>query len=328
MPISKEKVRLLLKVVQIAAIAGVSSLLVATAGLVLLEHSWERQSPPLGPQDAFFHGTIGTELLPLPVLEVLPDLFPENFGPPDKWIERFGFLRYEDSDSDKLPQGFTPSKELPIGFTVSNRRPQSGAPSPVEFVGFSCILCHSNRVHGTTADGQLLIGPGNTSLNLFAWLDALQASVIDENKLTVSAIVDAYNAKSGHKALGWEERAMISLWLSEFRKTVKEGVPKYDAPFGNGLSLTPECVPTGPVRTQPFRTIVRRVLDRPGTTMCVYTKIATLFLEQQTPDEWSQFDGSIRNLNARSALAALAAGATIDWLGSSYGHLQRNPSKS
>jgi hypothetical protein len=78
MPISKEKVRLLLKVVQIAAIAGVSSLLVATAGLVLLEHSWERQSPPLGPQDAFFHGTIGTIGFPSRV-SLLPRFEPVSF---------------------------------------------------------------------------------------------------------------------------------------------------------------------------------------------------------------------------------------------------------
>jgi hypothetical protein len=44
--------------------------------------------------------------------------------------------------------------------------------------------------------------------------------------------------------------------------------------------------------------------------MFVYTKVATVYQEQLR--EWSQFDGSIRDLNARSALAAFAAGATAE----------------
>ena len=46
------------------------------------ERSWvKRPAQALGPHDAFFHGTIGTELMPLPVAEALPSLFPENFHP-------------------------------------------------------------------------------------------------------------------------------------------------------------------------------------------------------------------------------------------------------
>ena len=51
-------------------------------------------------------------------------------------------------------------------------------------------------------------------------------------------------------------------------------------------------------------------MNRPGTSMSVYTKIATVYQERLR--EWSQFDGSIRDLNARSGMAAFAAGATPD----------------
>ena len=76
------------------------------------------------------------------------------------WVEQFGFLR----DSDPSANG-----GLPIGFVVSRYRPQSGAPSPVAFVGFSCALCHSTLIRaGGDQRGQILYGPGSSSLNLFA----------------------------------------------------------------------------------------------------------------------------------------------------------------
>src|SRR5438105_15842924 len=101
---------------------------------------------------------------------------------------------------------------------------------------------------------------------------------------------------------------MLGLWVKGFRNKIVGDAEKYDEPFGAPAAMTPEAVPTGPTRTQPFRTIVRRAIQRPGTSMFVFTKIATVYHEDWR--EWSQFDGSIRDLNARSALAAFAAGAT------------------
>jgi hypothetical protein len=55
--------------------------------------------------------------------------------------------------------------------------------------------------------------------------------------------------------------------------------------------------------------LIRHVLDRPGTEMTVYTKIATVFFEDWRAS--AQFDGSITKLYPRSSMAALAAGATV-----------------
>jgi hypothetical protein len=296
-PIPNAKVYYFLRAGQIATVTAASLLLAATFGFLGLERSWLHDGKDLGPKDAFFNGTIGTELLPLPVLQVLPDLFPQHFGTGEKWIEQFGFLKPSNAS------------ELPLGFTVSNRRSQSGAPSPVKFVGFSCVLCHSTNIRFGEGGERLVVGPGNTSLNLFAWIDSLQAAALDEKRFTAKAVAEAYYAKT-HQKLTFQESAMIDFWIKAFRRTLKDGIPKYDEPFGNGLSLTPDCVPTGPDRTQPFRTLVRRVLNRPGTSMTVYTKIASVYQEQLR--KWAQFDGSIRDLNARSASAAFAAGATVD----------------
>jgi mono/diheme cytochrome c family protein len=102
---------------------------------------------------------------------------------------------------------------------------------------------------------------------------------------------------------------MITLWLRQVRNRLSAGLSRFDEPFGHGASRDPQFVPTGPTRTQPFRTLIRTVLDRPGNDMPVYTKIATVYSEDLR--RRSQFDGTIANLHARSSLAALAAGATV-----------------
>ena len=61
---------------QLVTVILASLLLISAVALVIVERGWIREQPMLGPTEAFYHGTIGTELLPLPVLKVLPDLFP------------------------------------------------------------------------------------------------------------------------------------------------------------------------------------------------------------------------------------------------------------
>src|SRR4051794_23462837 len=114
-------------------------------------------------KQAFFHGTIGTEVMPLPVAQVLPDIYPEHFQPLGKnagdWIEQFGFIRSPDPNS----QG------LPLGFTISDLMPVSGAKSPVKFVGLGCATCHTALIRRSIDDpGHLVTGVGNPALDLFA----------------------------------------------------------------------------------------------------------------------------------------------------------------
>ena len=148
--------------------------LIAIAILIWRERTWVTPVTTRGPQEAFLHGSIGTEVMPLAVALVLPDLFPDNFQPAGTqngdWVEQFGFLRDPDRNN---------KTGLPIGFVVTNYRPQSGAPSPAPFVGFACALCHSTQVRTSEDEpGRIIYGPGSVSLNLFAWLDAFQASIL------------------------------------------------------------------------------------------------------------------------------------------------------
>ena len=309
-----------LRVSCLLAIFGGAALLLATAYLVGREAAWlpmpashVNETTDERNEGAFFHGTIGTELAPLPVLMVLPEIcenpnghashfypFGKNAG---SWIEQFGFLPA--SPLRPASVAVDPrARDLPLGFTVSHYRPKSGAPSPVVFVGLAGATCHT-----TVINGNLVVGTGNTSLNLFAWIDAFQAALRDD-RVTYDAVMAAYEKHLEYPPLSLEEKGMIRIWLRGATRGRGPGrdATKYDEPFGKGLSMQAEHVPTGPCRTQPFRTLVRALLQRPGTDMKVYTKVAAIYLEGQ--EEWGQFDGGIHGLYRRSAGAALAAGAT------------------
>src|SRR5688500_4445409 len=154
MPYSVSRARFLVRAARWFAVASVTLLLVATAALVVLERRWVPPAAQRDPRGSFFDGPIGTELAPLVVLQVLPDMFPEHFQPAKDggdWIDQFGFLRADPPAGDGLP----------MGFVTSNYRPASGAPSPVRFVGFSCVLCHSTRIRDEAGREHLVIGPGN-----------------------------------------------------------------------------------------------------------------------------------------------------------------------
>jgi hypothetical protein len=320
MPAPQERLGKLGRAVLIVANILVTLVLILTAGLIWLERGWVKPQLSRAPEDAFRYGTIGTELLPLPVALVLPDMFPDEFlpagGKTDEWVEQFGFVRDPGSNDG-----------LPVGFVTSNYRPGSGSPSPVAFVGFACALCHSSALHDS--DGKLIklvYGPGSISLNLFAWLDAFQTAMLEPlaagtspdpakpppYKMTLKLIEEKYQEKA-KKSLSVLEKGMIALWLRQIRKRLNDGLPRFDDSYGHGRSRDPELVPTGPTRTQPFRTLIRNVFDRPGNDMPVYTKIATVFSEDLRT--WSQFDGTIANLDARSSLEPAHRGRGVELLG-------------
>ncbi|UWU83189.1 hypothetical protein N2605_27105 [Bradyrhizobium yuanmingense] len=320
MPVSRERLRWLVRPALVLCNAVAVLALLAVSALIWLERDWAKPDTSRDPEAAFLHGSIGTELMPLPVAVALPVLFPEHFladGARGDWIEQFGFIRGAGEDLKQV---------LPLGFVVSRYRPGSGAPSPVPFVGFSCGLCHVTAIR-TADDGSArqVPGPGSISLNLFAWLDAFQAAVLARRpllpgeaadpeqpppyRMTIATIREAYSEASG-RDMKPAERLMTALWLRQIRARLETGLPRFDEPHGHGLSRDPQVTPTGPTRTQPFRTIVRQVLQRPGNDMPVYTKIATVF--SQDLRRRAQVDGTIANLYARSSLAALAAGATVE----------------
>ena len=103
MPLSSDRLLKLGRFVLISANVLVIAALAATAAFIRIKSGW---ATPVfrDAEDAFRRGTIGTEVMPLPVAHVLPDLFPEHFLPGGKtngdWIDQFGFLRGSDPRSE------------------------------------------------------------------------------------------------------------------------------------------------------------------------------------------------------------------------------------
>src|SRR5262245_22055997 len=130
-----------LSTARVLAVIITCVVLAATGYLLQKQNIWV--TPEFRPPEkAFTDGSIGTEIVPLPVMQVLRDLVKDknHLTPrgPDAgdWIDQFGFLHAR--------PGHPP--DLPNGFVLSNYRPKSGAPSPVPFVGIGCATCHSTEI--------------------------------------------------------------------------------------------------------------------------------------------------------------------------------------
>lgn len=284
--------------------AGVLAI-VGTAAFFVWRSTWT-QDRDLTLREAFTAGSIGTELVPKVVFDVLPGLFPDQFQPagPDAgdWVEQFGFIRG------------APDSEygLPVGLVVSQRAPQTGEPAPVEFVGFSCSVCHTNVIRTRPDDpGFLVYGMGSTSLDFFAWVDAFRTAVLDEERLTLDTIGTAYEARTG-ESLGLLDKLAIRQWLSGAREALHEQLPKYDAPYSGAELRDSRLLPIGPGRSQAFKALVQLAMDRPGATDRAYSKLPVVYRQADKP--LAQFDGSAKDIVLRSALAALGTGATLESL--------------
>ena len=105
---------------------------------------------------------------------------------------------------------------------------------------------------------------GSTSLDFIAWVDGFKTAMLDEKRMTADNIFSTYEQQFGQK-LSFLEKMMIRLWLMQTRKTVQGTEPKVDAPFGGADLRNASFRPNGPSRTQPFRNLVRNIMDRPAT---------------------------------------------------------------
>jgi hypothetical protein len=289
------------RIVRSTAVGLTALLLLLTAALLVAQKTWI-EAPDRSDPDNFLYGSIGTEVIPLPVFQVLPDLFPDRFQPggpqTGDWVEQYGFLH----GTAGVNEG------LPVGFAVSRHRPRSGAPSPVPFIGFSCALCHTARIQTKESEeGVFVMGMGNHSLDLFAWIEALQGALLDEQRLTLAAVAERYQSRF-NRTLTVTEKVTIRLWLAGARRELRASLAKWDDPHEPAQLRDAATLPNGPSRTQAFRELVRFVLDRPGAVDRSYSKLPAIY--RQATRGWAQYDGSVREPLSRSVFAAIAAGST------------------
>jgi cytochrome c peroxidase len=337
-----------LLIVQLAGLV-LAVLALGLAGWVLWqERTW---APPRfdGEEAAFTDRSIGTEFIPLPVLKVLPIIFPQHFEPRKAagidWIDHFGFIRRTDPDDQRAHHG------LPVGFTITHYQPASASPSPVPFVGLSCSACHSLQLRKPgEKPRRVLIGAGNAALDLIPFFEAFRAALLlrepnerglekieagqpdrpynqdaidleesDYQYVLNMARIESELAKLQIE-LGALERFFVSQWLAGVRAAALKTLPKYEEPYwgheepyqGRADARLALYNRVGPGRTQPFKTLANFILNLPVNANNGYSKVPAVFHEDL--HVWAQFDGSIRDHAARSALAAMTAGATPDSL--------------
>ncbi|MDX1500850.1 MAG: hypothetical protein R3325_00705 [Thermoanaerobaculia bacterium] len=280
------------------------------------ERRWGRWEP-LSDRDAFVHGALGLEIVPLKYVIVMgeDDVSGSFFRRGEgyrSWIDDYGFLPNPDSTGATLCLE-TAATEAPVGVAVSHHLPASASPSPIPFVGFSCAACHSVKLDTTDGPGPVLYGPGSISLDLIAWGDALKNAVSDPN-LTVKKIQDAYD-ELGCEEQGFVEKmletAVLNLWLTGLRGVFLDGTKRFGLPYAGDELLDPHLVPPGPSRTRPFRSIVRVAMEMPGATNRALSKVPAAFEQNHLMRDRSQYDGSIGDYVVRSLIAAYTSGAQV-----------------
>ncbi|HEY0783330.1 MAG TPA: hypothetical protein VGE98_12805, partial [Thermoanaerobaculia bacterium] len=67
----------MIRILRNVGVAVSALFLLAVLGLVAAEATWTTPART-SPLDSFLYGSTGTELMPLPVFMVLPDLFPDQ----------------------------------------------------------------------------------------------------------------------------------------------------------------------------------------------------------------------------------------------------------
>jgi len=292
----------MIRALQIAAITLTSVFLAAVVGFVLMEKTWVGKEPDTA-EGHFLYGSTGTELMPLPVFQVLPDIFPDQFQPAGKqagdWVDQFGFVRGKEGVNEGLP----------LGMNVSYYRPKSGAPSPVLFVGFNCAACHTAKIRRFPGDeGMTVYGMGNPAIDLVAFGEAVKSSLLDEQRLTPEIIASTYEAKY-HKSIGPLDKLLITVWLSGARKQIRAELPLRDWPRGGPELRDSSVLPSGPGRNEPMKETMRFLIDRTPFPDGGSSEIPSLYHQERR--DWEQYDGSVRDPLTRNSLAALGVGASV-----------------
>ncbi len=323
------------RVVRAAALVVAIAALAGTVALYFAERAWDaRNQPQPDPTSAFVVGTIGTELAPLVVFEALPALFPAEFRPVEEllmafgkpgagagdWVDQYGFVR------KSLAPPPTDATDLPVGFVLSHHRPGNGAASPVPFVALSCAACHTAEIRTDPArPGAVVYGAGNPAMNLLPFSEAVRGMIVRRERpddpdsdyaLTLAAVERAHAAAG--RTLTAAERAVTWAWLRAARAETTEYQRVVDEPPLPPQLFDPRFNIAGPARTQPFRSLVRVHLDRPGWSAAGHqmdqgcSKVPVVFHQHADyHGDWAQFDGSVRDPVARSTLAASTAGANV-----------------
>ena len=137
---------------------------------------------------SFKNASLGTSGIPMVMLRLFPEIFPEIWGAPEANFAPVGFAKdtYEPSRVLPLGLGFAPSEPA---------IPTQAGPVKINVVNLTCMGCHGGRVEGPNGT-QTLIGAPNTQFTGFR--GAVYATVTSP-KYTA----DAFRTALAAKPIGW-----------------------------------------------------------------------------------------------------------------------------
>ncbi|MEX2527236.1 MAG: cytochrome c [Gemmatimonadota bacterium] len=260
--------------------------------LVYLSQRFPANEPIVYEDDRqhFLYGSIAADLdngLPLRIMEVLPELFPEHLpeGAPRDWTA-FGFI-------------MEPGHSMPIGFSTRVDR--------VPLVGFNCATCHTGEYRADVeSDPTVVLGMGSTTLDLAGFFQFLFA-VVDDARYTPEYVLAGMDEREPLDAL---DRLVYTQVIHRF----EEGLNERRALLGE--LFVPARPPFGPGRVDTFNPykLVQLANEYPdglsdeeaiGTAR--YASIWNQAPKRDIPLNW---DGNAPRIHDRNMGAALGAGAT------------------
>src|SRR5439155_11736419 len=127
--------------------------------------------------------------IPMVMLRLFPELFPEYWGGPNDDFAPVGFAK----------DPFEPTRVLPLGLGYAGSTPavptQAG-PVNVNVVALTCIGCHGGRVQGADGSVRTIVGAPNTQFDGFR---TAVGRTVNDPRYTA----DAFRAALAAKPLGW-----------------------------------------------------------------------------------------------------------------------------
>jgi hypothetical protein len=139
--------------------------------------------------ESFKNTALGNLGVPMVMLRLFPELFPQYWGPPGEHFAAVGFAQ----------DPYEPGRALPLGLGYAGSTPAVPTPAGpvnVNVVTLTCMGCHGGRVQGP--DGVVHTVPGAPNTQFDGFRTAVYATVNDPGYTA-----DAFRAALNAKPLGW-----------------------------------------------------------------------------------------------------------------------------
>lgn len=238
----------------------------------------------------FKYGTIGADTdngMPVRVLAVLPEMFPEHLpaGAPRDYTA-FGFVQ-------------EPGHAMPVGFSTRTRI--------VPLAGMNCAACHVGYIRlSPEADPTVIVTMGSNTADLGAFFQFL-FDVTGDQRFTADAVIAAMDQR---EPLGLVDKLVYRYVIGQFRDAVQKRQRELAQLF------VADRAPFGPGRVDTFNPYKLTQLrehwpDGLSPEESIGTaRLASIWNQKIKRDVQLNWDGNAPRIQDRNVGAAFGAGAT------------------